>query len=273
MRNTLLLFTSLFIGCALVHTEASVENNYNINTLLENLLDTGVEASTRSLRHQSCQNVAKLACNIRNSAQRQVRRSSKLHELFQTFGQLQYPSHWGSPPQNKLNADHEAGAVRAKGEPRKVTATSLGLGDWVEVQVLDEDESSTGEWLLAHITTLRLDGRFDLAFPDGTPVKPALESGIRRHHLRAASHGQVTAAKTKLAAKAEAATLLKAAQNDVAKQEAAMKELLNKVRGAKERTAKANFRVRRNLGNLAPKAMPKGFRTLRRTGCKVPGMP
>merc|ERR1712146_441080 len=104
-----------------------------------------------------------------------------------------------------------------------------------------------GEWQPAQLTGLHLDGRFDLTHPDGRSVRPALESGIRKHHLRMASTAVRNAAlRSKfrgLQAKAKLQENVQRAEDDVKKQQAALEAMRLKVDAAKERS-KAKDKLR-----------------------------
>merc|ERR1712146_684126 len=126
-----------------------------------------------------------------------------------------------------------------------------------------------GEWQPAQLTGLHLDGRFDLTHPDGRSVRPALETGIRKHHLRMAS----TAVRSKfrgLQAKAKLQENVQRAEDDVKKQQAALDAMRLKVDAAKERSGKAKDKLRGLAGGMSTAGHalcgPPG------RACKVPGM-
>jgi len=60
-------------------------------------------------------------------------------------------------------------------------------GDWVDVQVLSSSGKKTGRHVRARVAAVRTDGGFNLVYPDGTKVVPALSTGIRHWHLRKAA--------------------------------------------------------------------------------------
>jgi len=67
------------------------------------------------------------------------------------------------------------------------TPSHFAPGDWVDVQVVSDSGKPTGQYAQARVAAVRADGRYDLVYPDGTKVVPALGSGIRRWHLRKAA--------------------------------------------------------------------------------------
>ena len=255
-RNALFLFATLFLGCTLMQTEARID----VDTLVDHVIDTS-DVITHTPWFKKTTIVTKLRDALLTKLGCKVSKIGKLMES-----------------QSKELARGKEG-----GAPRQVNNNDMiNLGDWVEVQVLDDKSESgenllehdqlsrrlrpTGEWILAQVTGLHLDGRFDLALPDGTAVKPALDSGIRSHHLRPVSPSRVAAAK----ANVKALNDLTAAQNAAAKQNEVIEELQGKVKEAKERAAKTAAWLRagqrdKRAGAEAP--------SMRRPGCKVAGMP
>merc|ERR1712146_335134 len=149
----------VLVTFAFTSTDASCNSDFNFDSLIDTALDAGHQISATVPKHAN-----KVATWLKNKA-----KHPKLRAWIESIVADLTP-----PPKKAATTT-------------KATSASFTLGDWVEVQVLDKAGDATGEWQPAQLTGLHLDGRFDLTHPDGRSVRPALESGIRKHHLRMAS--------------------------------------------------------------------------------------
>lgn len=197
-------------------------------------------------------------------------------------------------------------AMQPKNQPPPSPPPAFQVGDWVQVEVLDARGKFTGRHSHGRIATVpaQSHGRYDLVDVHGRAIRPALQSGIRRWHLKPASSllsrqlmkqseqlATVKATETQLqsAEKAAEHAATQAATAAAAKEEAIelqqkasakMSSVVSMAKTAEEEAKQANERVHKLRESLhktrrggAPARSEKQMMAAQTTRPAVPGMP